>query len=471
MQIGRNDPCPCGSGKKYKKCCLSKDEEARRQAARQEQEAPPVVRQEQEVSPRSPLRQPALAKPPDPRAKAFDARLKLFEEADCEGQIALFLQTLEERELMDREMAFEMLNTISDEAFKRGELERFSRLMAVLREQLPEVFAEDAGYYLDWQLAIALATGDTAPIPILMREMGPLASRHLDTFHNTLDRLYYHGHLEGLLEGLRSAWPEVKKSRDIIEWGKEEFSRRGFDCEIFAHLESYPGTVVANPELVGRVEFFCEPDAEGLEHYLAVLTGQEERAWKPEDFNLRKRRRRRWEEEDEEGKDEVIPDTGAQHLYDLTVEFLGYLRREEGVPYTRGEVARACIHEYIWERFSGELEPEMGRAEKAHLRKISKAPPQPGKVLWPDRATLDRYLAGMLSFFNLQYYKVAATFELVPAWLRFLESRQLLDAQGHAGIRGEMGKLRGDLEKLFNKFQEDPAPARNVQRAWEQGGR
>jgi preprotein translocase subunit SecA len=20
-QIGRNDPCPCGSGKKYKKCC------------------------------------------------------------------------------------------------------------------------------------------------------------------------------------------------------------------------------------------------------------------------------------------------------------------------------------------------------------------------------------------------------------------------------------------------------------------
>ena len=22
MKIGRNDPCPCGSGKKYKKCCL-----------------------------------------------------------------------------------------------------------------------------------------------------------------------------------------------------------------------------------------------------------------------------------------------------------------------------------------------------------------------------------------------------------------------------------------------------------------
>lgn len=25
-KIGRNDPCPCGSGKKYKKCCMLKDE-------------------------------------------------------------------------------------------------------------------------------------------------------------------------------------------------------------------------------------------------------------------------------------------------------------------------------------------------------------------------------------------------------------------------------------------------------------
>ncbi|MBI4649743.1 SEC-C domain-containing protein, partial [Candidatus Desantisbacteria bacterium] len=24
--VGRNDPCPCGSGKKYKKCCLLKHE-------------------------------------------------------------------------------------------------------------------------------------------------------------------------------------------------------------------------------------------------------------------------------------------------------------------------------------------------------------------------------------------------------------------------------------------------------------
>lgn len=31
VKVGRNDPCPCASGKKYKKCCLAKDEAAARQ--------------------------------------------------------------------------------------------------------------------------------------------------------------------------------------------------------------------------------------------------------------------------------------------------------------------------------------------------------------------------------------------------------------------------------------------------------
>ena len=26
MKVGRNEPCPCGSGKKFKKCCISKND-------------------------------------------------------------------------------------------------------------------------------------------------------------------------------------------------------------------------------------------------------------------------------------------------------------------------------------------------------------------------------------------------------------------------------------------------------------
>ena len=40
-EVGRNDPCPCGSGKKYKKCCLAKEEA---EAAQRREEANAIGR-------------------------------------------------------------------------------------------------------------------------------------------------------------------------------------------------------------------------------------------------------------------------------------------------------------------------------------------------------------------------------------------------------------------------------------------
>ncbi len=39
-KTGRNDPCPCGSGKKYKKCCLARDQAARPRGATTDGEKP-----------------------------------------------------------------------------------------------------------------------------------------------------------------------------------------------------------------------------------------------------------------------------------------------------------------------------------------------------------------------------------------------------------------------------------------------
>jgi tetratricopeptide (TPR) repeat protein len=49
---GRNDRCPCGSGKKYKACCLPKDEAGRAQEAAAQQTA----REEREAARRQDLR-------------------------------------------------------------------------------------------------------------------------------------------------------------------------------------------------------------------------------------------------------------------------------------------------------------------------------------------------------------------------------------------------------------------------------
>jgi len=62
---GRNEPCHCGSGKKYKHCHLAQDEEADREAraqeaAAREAEAPAPEEAEPEHAPRTmPPRRPA----------------------------------------------------------------------------------------------------------------------------------------------------------------------------------------------------------------------------------------------------------------------------------------------------------------------------------------------------------------------------------------------------------------------------
>ena len=42
-KTGRNDPCPCGSGKKYKRCCLEKDEAAASAAREAERASRPTT--------------------------------------------------------------------------------------------------------------------------------------------------------------------------------------------------------------------------------------------------------------------------------------------------------------------------------------------------------------------------------------------------------------------------------------------
>jgi len=42
--VGRNDPCPCGSGKKYKKCCLDADAQRLAVGAGERGASPPPIR-------------------------------------------------------------------------------------------------------------------------------------------------------------------------------------------------------------------------------------------------------------------------------------------------------------------------------------------------------------------------------------------------------------------------------------------
>src|SRR5437764_926556 len=115
MKAGRNDPCPCGSGKKYKKCCLGKEREA---SSRETAAIPPpsssvapprpvpslTPHHPKPVGPTAPARAakakaPTPPLPPDPVTERAESLWREFESQNGEAQIAVFLETLEDAEV------------------------------------------------------------------------------------------------------------------------------------------------------------------------------------------------------------------------------------------------------------------------------------------------------------------------------------------------------------------------------------
>jgi hypothetical protein len=392
--------------------------------------------------------------------EAFNERWEEFKAKDLEGRIAVYLATLEDKELMDDEMAFEMLNVLHDELAKANQRDRFPLLVKALRDRLPEVYKKSAHYYLSWLISDALVLGQLAKVPSRARALARTAGRDIDTFNRTLEQLEYHGQLATLVEIMPIAWARVKKSRNVVPWGVTEFAERAAGYEIFAYLEKTPSPDPRDPVLLERLRLYLDNvDLDYLEIFLTYISGRASRVWTIADFTIRPEKQHSRRQKGG-GDEEEAPDPGRRNLAYLTAEFLGHMHREEKVSFTRGNQGKKGILNYLNQRLDGELEPKKSLWEsgkRSRKRTPLNVTRDLSHLLCPDHGTLDRFLAGYLGFLNFQYYPAAATMEMVPAWLRFLKTRGLIDAEQQNRTFEALSDLKNQLIKIFENFKEDPS--------------
>lgn len=241
MSLGRNDPCPCGSGKKYKKYCFWKDEQALYERERESGETA--------ASARSRKDREAPKRDLDPVVKAKETCWREFKVADFENQLAIFTRTLDDPELMDGEMAFEMLSEIFHAAAERGERDRFDGLAQSLAECRPDVYADGKPFFLKWRITNALVAGRADDVSTLTLELAQLAGTDIDVFNRAEERVAYHGHLTLLVDAMRLAWPGVQSSSDIVPWGIDEFCTRAITYEILNYASTISEPDADNPAL------------------------------------------------------------------------------------------------------------------------------------------------------------------------------------------------------------------------------
>jgi len=424
MKIGRNDPCHCGSRKKYKKCCMEKDslkEATRSDKTENEKELSAEfadksdsdeIENEKELFADFPDKSDSS---PDPADKFWDD----FDSKDYEAKIAYFIETLNENNFGFDEIGFELMDVLYEESIRHNDRLRFNELLNMLKKIAPSIYEEGEQYYLSWSIKNLVVEKKYDQIPELAKKLARTAGKDIDNFFDVLECLLYHCQLTAIMNAIPVAKPRIQQDLNIIPSGIEEFDELALNNIIFFYLKKYPSADAHDPKLLKELQLYLDIDENLLEEYFIYITNKSNKNWTISDFQYLKI-------SSVHNNDHSKKKTKSEHsqldqnLLDFCAAFLGYLRHQENIPYSKGFLGSNEIRQYISFRASGyyRFQPNI------HKKKFS----QSAFMLIPDEKSLDNYLADLLSFFNFKYYKAAAMLEMLPSWIKFLKWHHLINA-------------------------------------------
>jgi hypothetical protein len=418
---GRNAPCPCGSGRKYKVCCLAADE-ARERAARAAvpQPDPWLVPDPSEDTADLPLL-PGLVLVADDEWERFAA-------ADYEEQIAIFKGLLASHDL-DDELAYEMLSEIEDQARERGELSGFRVLLERYAAEMPDLYAREAPHYVGWLVDEALASGELDRLPEVLAPLAADPLEALDDLFRVAHQLMYAGHSAPILDVLRRAWPVVDTSSEILPAARQEYVGLLTELALLDYLAATRAARPDDPVLATSLPDAPDVDVAVVRENLAFLLGQGGRAWKPVDFESAPRTEPR-----------------ERRLFLLGAEWAGELWRRHDVPLERAALAAELLSSFLAE----------------HASKGMRAV----RLLVPAPRPLQRFLDAQLDIVTYDPYRVAALVELLPLYLAFLEERALVDGGAVRRALKELRPVQNYLLKLLESDRAEPAITETIRARW-----
>lgn len=256
----------------------------------------------------------------------------------------------------------------------------------------------------------------------------------------------------------RRGWPGGEAE---FPWAVYGLEGEAITAAIFSYLAHHEWSEESEEELLSELRRYTSIDADDLRCYVECLTGRAGRQWSPRDVDFEAI------PQPPDVRGQQLPDDEetsrrCRNLFELSVEFVGYAHREEGMPYTRAEQGRRHLEEYLLERAAGNLGPSfsmMDRMLRPQLIERTPDTPPPEHVLCPDARTLDPFLGGLSGLFEPSYYRIAATLAVIPAWLRFLQSRGLIDADRQQQSLAEIQPLVAGTTGIWAGFREDPTLA------------
>ena len=395
-KIGRNEPCPCGSGKKYKKCCLAKDETE--------------VSQEQITAPSGEAR------------TFYDGGLS--EDEEILKDYRKLKKTDEKIDFLKKlfplpadfapDYAIEILTPFHNTMGAEGRHAEAAEIFHLFSRENQEIY-EDACSVFDRMLVYHyIFLEDREGIQSILDRFNRSSARSIDDYMAVLVALECFGFYRLALSSYRHTWENIVSSPEIMSWGKDEFEEKLSVLTIFEYLfsqEERPGNLDG---LLKTLQVYAQGNQEEMSQYermVNILAGKERNHWTPGDFSPN--------------------DKGLENLFYLSLEFAGWVKDKYGLEALGlGENYRIEILKYLY---------SLGK--KSLLRFSTKK--------------LDEYLARHLRFPVLEQDKAMIALEGVREFFIFAHQLGLVDEDALEEVESSCDKfekqvmniLRGELWK------------------------
>lgn len=408
-KVGRNEPCPCGSGKKYKKCHLAADEE--KESAAQKDLARTVTALDDEDFEFWENEELSSGQGVSKAAEEFE---DTFNSADFEGKVGILRNFLTTNVPPDAESIQYYFDDLWAEAENPRQYEVCGELVQLLQELHGNIFEEIGGLLLDDCVRDAVVDGRLDAATALFAEYGRFAARNIDAFMRRADQLAYHGLLDALLGGFRGGWPGVRASQDLSLSEIEAFARRAVSYEIFSGLEGLTSGILDQSDLLLRVGYFQEWTERDLRECINLLKHGLDAELRREDFAVSRSALDR---------NPSLLSPFLEKLDFLIHAFRQFLHREKGLSLTQADLAGAEMMDFVLDRLKGNLKAGRGRKGTPAYWEDKTI-----KTLCPDPSTLDSYFAPWLGLANFDEHRAMSMWTAIPHWMEFLERIGLVAA-------------------------------------------
>lgn len=526
MSVSRNAPCPCGSGKKYKKCCLEKDEQARLEAKKEAEESSKkkyldYVWDEDEEEWESEyyddsdeedefdddeyaddeieeddepievwydpnqlnfdfMEEEFLAKERKRKAIKVSSETKKpdkdeleeifyqFERREYEDKITCFLQALSFKNINDSDLFFDMLDDIHTLTIRHNQRHRYDELVKKLAQEKPKTFKANGILYLRAQILNALLRNDVAKVSTLVELMMPYAKNGFDILNLVLHMLIFYDYHSLVVQAVQKVWPMINNFKKINTWGIEDFREKVHHFSILDFIQANPEFNPESPQFLQLARRYYENLIIEFElKNIRILQGKIKREWQHTDFDIEPLPQKFNPKKNHFEMGKLITEQQQDNLIELVSEFVHFSMSQGNKSPVRAKMAALQIYEYLHLRAEGELEPE---SFDEILFPDEPQPTQPlpvTHILCPDYETLNQFFAEMLDMIFVQPHKAAILLELLPEWFAFLETTGLIDKNLARAHYQQIKKyLVANIVKLFSRFAEDPNLFGRVQRAW-----